>query len=138
MALVNVVQCDVDVEVSQESDIAAVVPSMIFHLNFNATSLESIFYLPPKIQIKILTEVKLTWKSHCSTLVAALNSPSHRLINIFQTQMTSLEIRRLKLVSKDMKYLIERGGRHLTKQELTRCRIAEARRTVGTNKYSDV
>uniref|UniRef100_A0A1I7WIN5 FBA_2 domain-containing protein n=1 Tax=Heterorhabditis bacteriophora TaxID=37862 RepID=A0A1I7WIN5_HETBA len=34
-----------------------------------------------------------------------------------ETQMTSSEIRRMKLVFKDMKHLIERGGGHLTKQE---------------------
>uniref|UniRef100_A0A1I7X3D0 F-box domain-containing protein n=1 Tax=Heterorhabditis bacteriophora TaxID=37862 RepID=A0A1I7X3D0_HETBA len=50
----------------------------------------SFFILPPKIQLKILTE----------------------------THMNSSEIRSMKLVSKDMKYLIERGARYLTKQNM--------------------
>uniref|UniRef100_A0A1I7WHD3 Dynein light chain n=1 Tax=Heterorhabditis bacteriophora TaxID=37862 RepID=A0A1I7WHD3_HETBA len=32
--------------------------------------------------------------------------------------MNSTDIRRMKLVSRDMKYLIERSGRHLTKQNM--------------------
>uniref|UniRef100_A0A1I7X5U6 F-box domain-containing protein n=1 Tax=Heterorhabditis bacteriophora TaxID=37862 RepID=A0A1I7X5U6_HETBA len=61
---------------------------------------------------KALLEISL------SALVATLNSPSHTSMNIFQAQMTSSEIRHLKLVSKDMKYLIERGGQHLTKHNV--------------------
>uniref|UniRef100_A0A1I7WGG5 F-box domain-containing protein n=1 Tax=Heterorhabditis bacteriophora TaxID=37862 RepID=A0A1I7WGG5_HETBA len=65
------------------------------------------YILPPKVQIKILTE----------------------------TQMTSSEIRCMKLVSKGMKYLIERGGRHLTKQDLRYCCIDEVSRTICTNRF---
>uniref|UniRef100_A0A1I7W948 F-box domain-containing protein n=1 Tax=Heterorhabditis bacteriophora TaxID=37862 RepID=A0A1I7W948_HETBA len=52
-------------------------------------------------------------------------SPSHRLINTFQTRMNASEIRRMKLISKDMKYLIERGARHLTKQRIFRITFTE-------------
>uniref|UniRef100_A0A1I7WBP0 F-box domain-containing protein n=1 Tax=Heterorhabditis bacteriophora TaxID=37862 RepID=A0A1I7WBP0_HETBA len=96
LALLNVARCDVDVEASQDSDIAA------FTTETDESQLVDVAFsiLPPKIQIKILTEVKLTWKSHCPTLVAALNSPSHRLINIFQTRMNASEIRRERIFAR--------------------------------------
>uniref|UniRef100_A0A1I7WV33 F-box domain-containing protein n=1 Tax=Heterorhabditis bacteriophora TaxID=37862 RepID=A0A1I7WV33_HETBA len=107
LALLNVARCDVDVEASQDSDIAA------FTTETDESQLVDVAFsiLPPKIQIKILTEVKLTWKSHCPTLVAALNSPSHRLINIFQTRMNASEIRH---------------ARHLTKQTMFHITFTEA------------
>uniref|UniRef100_A0A1I7WI94 Glycosyltransferase family 92 protein n=1 Tax=Heterorhabditis bacteriophora TaxID=37862 RepID=A0A1I7WI94_HETBA len=59
------------------------------------------YILPPKVQIKILTEVKLSWKSHYFYFADTddlVRNPSHEA---------------------DMKYLIERGGQHLTKQNVS-------------------
>uniref|UniRef100_A0A1I7WHU0 F-box/LRR-repeat protein n=1 Tax=Heterorhabditis bacteriophora TaxID=37862 RepID=A0A1I7WHU0_HETBA len=42
-------------------------------------------------------------------------------------------MRRMKLVSKDMKYLIERGGLHLTQQNMRYCHIEEVSRTLCTS-----
>uniref|UniRef100_A0A1I7WVA1 F-box only protein 22 n=1 Tax=Heterorhabditis bacteriophora TaxID=37862 RepID=A0A1I7WVA1_HETBA len=41
------------------------------------------------------------------------------------TLMKSSEIRRLKLISKDIKYLVEKGGRHLCQQSMHRFKIYE-------------
>uniref|UniRef100_A0A1I7WGC6 Uncharacterized protein n=1 Tax=Heterorhabditis bacteriophora TaxID=37862 RepID=A0A1I7WGC6_HETBA len=90
MVLVNITQCN-----KSEVPTSTFMLLLAQNLQRNAAEIRELkhFYiLPPKVQIKILTEVKLSWKFHYLVLVATLNSPSHTSMNIFQ----------------DMKYLIER------------------------------
>uniref|UniRef100_A0A1I7WM92 NR LBD domain-containing protein n=1 Tax=Heterorhabditis bacteriophora TaxID=37862 RepID=A0A1I7WM92_HETBA len=75
------------------------------------------FVLPPKIQIKILSEVKFFWKSPYPTLAATLENLSLTLIITFKTHMNAADIR----------------GRHLTQQDMWSCMIEEVSRSICTS-----
>uniref|UniRef100_A0A1I7WH89 CDT1 domain-containing protein n=2 Tax=Heterorhabditis bacteriophora TaxID=37862 RepID=A0A1I7WH89_HETBA len=76
------------------------------------------FVLPPKIQIKILSEVKFFWKSPYPTLAATIENLSLTLIITFKTHMNAADMRR---------------GRHLTQQDIGSCIIEEVIRTLCTS-----
>uniref|UniRef100_A0A1I7WAN8 F-box domain-containing protein n=1 Tax=Heterorhabditis bacteriophora TaxID=37862 RepID=A0A1I7WAN8_HETBA len=72
--------------------------------------------LPPELQCHILRQISI------GTYMQLTSAGDMRQL---KTQMTSSDIRHLKLVSKDMKYLIERDGQHLTKQNVSSLSIDE-------------
>uniref|UniRef100_A0A1I7X4B7 Reverse transcriptase Ty1/copia-type domain-containing protein n=1 Tax=Heterorhabditis bacteriophora TaxID=37862 RepID=A0A1I7X4B7_HETBA len=74
---------------------------------------------PLKTQIRSLNEVKLFSSHSLSAEVVTVNNRPWNT-NIFQTQIQLSDFRRMKLVSKDMKYLTERDGGHLTQKSTPR------------------